>query len=292
MPDLDPHLLRAFLKVADVGTVSGAAAALNRTQAAVSMQIRRLEEVIGSPLFERSPKGLAPTENGVLLLPYAREILRLNDDVGQRIQGKRLAGRVRLGVVEDFAATRLIDILKAYRDLNPQVHIDIIVDSNRSLAAAFEQEQLDIAICDTMPLSRKPIRIWDERLLWVVRRGSACAQERPLPIIMFDGQCPWRAPAMAALSDPTIHWRLVSEASTLVGMIAAVRSGIGIGLMIESTIPEDCIPLDQAKDNPGSVSVQIGMYARSEISAPVRHLAEFIIGQIGLPRASRADPFG
>ena len=121
MANLDPHLLRAFLSVADVGTVNGAAAALHRTQAAVSMQIRRLEELAGAPLFERSTKGLALTAEGLLLLPYAREIVTLNDEVGQRICGQRMEGRVKLGVVEDFAATRLVDILKAFRDLNPPV---------------------------------------------------------------------------------------------------------------------------------------------------------------------------
>ena len=116
MQDLDPHLLRAFLSVIDVGTVNGAAAALHRTQAAVSMQIRRLEDIAGAPLFERSPKGLMANAEGRILEPYAREILTLNEEVRQRISGQRMEGRVKLGVVEDFAATRLIGILKFFRD--------------------------------------------------------------------------------------------------------------------------------------------------------------------------------
>jgi DNA-binding transcriptional LysR family regulator len=127
MLDLDPYLLRAFVSVADVGTVNGTAASLHRTQAAVSLQIKRLEILLGAPLFERSSKGLALNAQGLLLLPYAREILALNDEVHQRIQGQRIEGRVKLGVVEDFAATRLVDILKAFRDQNPRVQIDMLV---------------------------------------------------------------------------------------------------------------------------------------------------------------------
>src|SRR4051794_35176541 len=135
MLDLDPYLLRAFLTVAEVGTVNGAAASLNRTQAAVSMQIRKLEGLVGTDLFERSPRGLDLTADGLLLIPYAREILTLSDEIGKRLNGRQIEGRVRLGVVEDFAATRLIEILKAFRDQNPKVDIDIIVESNKRLAA-------------------------------------------------------------------------------------------------------------------------------------------------------------
>src|SRR5215210_5798833 len=100
MLDLDPYLLRAFLTVAEVGTVSGAALSLNRTQAAVSMQIRKLESLVGKELFVRSSKGLDLTADGRLLIPYAREILTLNDEAEQRLKGRQMEGRVRLGVVE------------------------------------------------------------------------------------------------------------------------------------------------------------------------------------------------
>src|SRR6476469_2380926 len=103
MLELDPYLLRAFLTVAEVGTVNGASLSLNRTQAAVSMQIRRLETLLGAELFERSSKGLELTAHGLLLVPYAREIMNLNDEVAKRLTGKPIEGSVRVGVVEDFA---------------------------------------------------------------------------------------------------------------------------------------------------------------------------------------------
>ena len=109
MADLDPYLLRAFLTVVEIGTVNGASASLNRTQAAVSMQIRKLEGLVGVTLFERSTKGLDLTAEGQVLVPFAREIITLNDEIGRRLNGKVIEGRVRFGVVEDFAATRLIE---------------------------------------------------------------------------------------------------------------------------------------------------------------------------------------
>ena len=276
MPNLDPHLLRAFLCVADVGTVNGAAAALHRTQAAVSMQIRRLEEMMGAPLFERSSKGLALTAAGLLLMPYAREIVTLNDEVHQRICGQRMEGRVKLGVVEDFAATRLVDILKAFRDLNPRVQIDLIIEGNRQLATAFEQDKLDLLICDTNEVVRKPLLVWPEQLLWTVRSDLAVSADEPLPVILFEEGCAWRALAIEALAERKLRWNVVCEASTLVAMATAVQVGIGIGPMMAATIPPGCRELGRADNLPAPLHVDIGLYVRTSAPEQARYLAEFV----------------
>ena len=276
MANLDPHLLRAFLSVADVGTVNGAAVALHRTQAAVSMQIRRLEDEVGAPLFERSSKGLALTAEGVLLLPYAREILTLNDEVRQRIGGQTLEGRVKLGVVEDFAATRLVDILKAFRDLNPKVQIDLIIAGNRELAALFDQDKLDLLICDTSEISRKPLVVWPEQLLWVARADLPVAADEPLPVVMFSETCLWRTRTLEALSARSVRWKVVCEASTLVAMATAVQVGIGIGPMMAATIPPGCRALDLSSTLPEPVQLDIGLYLRTGSPEQARHLADFV----------------
>ncbi|MDQ0391616.1 LysR substrate-binding domain-containing protein [Labrys monachus] len=272
----DPYLLRAFLTVAEIGTVNGTAAALGRTQAAVSMQIRKLEGLVGTRLFERSSKGLTITADGQLLTAYAREILSLNEEIGKRLQNSQIEGRVRLGVVEDFAATRLIHILKAFRDQNPKVDIDIIVEPNKRLAAMFENQKLDVVVCDVSQVNRKPMLVWGEELLWVVRSDIAVSAGTSLPIIMFEESCPWRTAAMAALADRDIQWKIVCEASTLVAMVTAVRVGIGIGPMICDTIPEDCRILDRAAGLPVPVRIDVGLYAQSAASAEADYLARFI----------------
>ena len=279
MADLDPYLLRAFLRVAEVGTVIGAAGTLNRTQAAVSMQIRKLEGLVGVLLFERSTKGLELTAEGQELIPYAREIITLNDEVRRRLAGKIVEGRVRLGVVEDFAATRLIDILGAFRDQNPRVDIDIIVEPNRRLATLFEEDQLDLVVCDTTCLDRKPLLVWTEHLLWSLRADRTIEAGIPLPIIMFDESCPWRLGVTAALSHRNIQWKTACVASTLVAMATAVRVGVGIGPMIRDTIPPGCRVLDGSSDLPGPVRIDIGLYARSSATEEKHYLADFISRQ-------------
>ena len=276
MLDLDSYLLRAFLTVAEIGTVNGAAAKLHRTQAAVSMQIRKLEELVGVTLFSRSSKGLALTSHGQIIVAYAREIVLLSDEVGRRLTGKVIEGRIRLGVVEDFAASRLIDILRDFRDQNPRVEIDIIVEPNRRLAEMFEEGKLDIAVCDVACLGRKPILIWTEYLLWAVRSDFVVDASKPLPLIMFDDSCPWNVQAIATLSQRNIKWKTACVASTLVAMATAVRVGIGIGPMISATIPDGCRALDKSSDLPAAVRIEIGFYAHSDVSEGARYLVEFV----------------
>jgi len=288
MLDLDPYLLRAFLTVAEIGTVNGAAVSLHRTQAAVSMQIRKLEALIGKELFARSSRGLDLTGDGLLLVPFAREILTLNEEAGQRLCGKEMQGRVRLGVVEDFAATRLIDILAAFRDQNPKVQIDIIVEPNKRLAAMFGNDKLDIVVCDATSIRRKPLLLWSESLLWTVRSDIAVSTDEPLPIIMFESTCPWCKPCIAALSGRNIRWKIVCEASTLVAMATAVHVGIGIGPMIAATIPNGCRALDRTTDLPEPVGIiTIGLYARTDAPEEARYLAQFIGRQSDLDGGDR-----
>ncbi|MBO9629565.1 LysR family transcriptional regulator [Shinella sp. WSJ-2] len=276
MLDLDSYLLRAFLTVAEIGTVSGAAATLNRTQAAVSMQLRKLEELVGVRLFLRSSKGLSLTAQGQIMLPYAREIVTLADEVGKRLSGKTIRDRVRLGVVEDFAAGYLIEILRNFRDQNPDIEIDIIIEPNRRLATLFNDGLLDLTVCDISCLSRKPTLVWTEYMMWTVRSDFVVDATKPLPIIMFDEGCPWTIPVTGALSQRNIAWKTACVASTLVAVATAVRVGIGIAPMIANTQPDGCRTLDKSSDLPAPVRIEIGLYSQPEIAEGARYLVEFI----------------
>ncbi len=298
MLDLDPHLLRAFLAVAQVGTINGAAAKLYRTQAAVSMQIRRLEEIVGSALFVRSAKGLALNEQGRLLLRYANEILALNEEVGKRIGQQSIKGRVKLGVVEDFAATRLIDILRMFRLQNPQVQLDLIVDGNSQLESYFSQERLDLVICDIDVMQRKagsvarePLVKWPEQLTWTVNSDFEDALVETLPVILFEENCPWRSRAVQALNERKVNWSLVCEATTLVAMATAVQVGLGVGPMINATMPPGCRSIHYLPHFPNPIALEIGLYVHSATSESAHSLADFVLrspGNIFAPLEARS----
>lgn len=260
MKYLDPHLLQAFIATADIGTVVGAAADLGRTQAAVSMQIRKLEDLVGTMLFTRGPRGLTMTSSGHLLMSYAREIISLNETFVSHLKGNEEMGRLRLGVVEDFVATQLIDILSRYRKQHPAVQIDIIVEPNARLAAMFDGKKLDAVICDIGGIRRKPLGVWTDKLYWTVREDFIEDYDRPLPIVMFDDACPWRAAALATLARAGVDWRIVSEASTLLATSAAIRAGLGAAPMMHGTIPKGCRIMHPLPDLFCPVEVTIGIF--------------------------------
>lgn len=132
--DIDVRLLRAFVTVADTGTVSRAADRLARTQAAVSMQLQRLEGEVGAELLRRSPRGVTLTEAGEILLAFARKAIAIGDDARREIEGRRLVGRVRLGIVEDLAITRLPLIIAEFRRRHPSVEIELTSASSSDLS--------------------------------------------------------------------------------------------------------------------------------------------------------------
>ncbi|MDR2310157.1 MAG: LysR family transcriptional regulator [Brucellaceae bacterium] len=278
MIDLDPKLLRAFVTVVEVGTINGAARSLNRTQAAVSMQIQRLEELLDIKLFERSARGLKMTAAGMVLLSQAQEILRINDDVLGRLSSLSGSGRVRLGVLEDFASSGLIEILKKFRDQYKDVQIDIVVENNRTLGARFEEKNIDLAICDVSVLDRKPVIEWTEQLYWTVRDDICIAPDGTLPIIMFDELCPWRERAVDALN--TINWTMVCEAGALAAVSTAIRVGVGVGLMTYHTIPPDCRVLRQLSQLAPSFPVTLGLFSQSDPQRPVRTITQMIAEHI------------
>ena len=294
MLDLDPHLLRAFLSVARVGTINGAAASLHRTQAAVSMQIRRLEEIVSAPLFVRSAKGLVLNDQGSFLVRYANDILALNEEVGKRIGQQSLQGRVKLGVVEDFAATRLIDILRMFRTQHPQLQLDLIVDGNSQLETLFSQKKLDLVICDVDVMQRKsgsvgrePLVTWPEQLTWTVNSDFEDSRVEALPVILFEEGCPWRLRAVQALNERNVNWSLVCEATTLVAMATAVQVGLGVGPMITATIPPGCRSINYLPNFPNPIALDIGLYVHSATSESAHCLADFVLRSPGNIFAAR-----
>jgi len=146
----------------------------------------------------------------------------------------------------------------------------------------FANEKLDIVICDATSVNRKPVQLWHEDLLWVVRSDIAVNTAEALPIILFESTCPWSKPCLEALSDRKLHWKIVCEASTLVAMATAVRVGIGIGPMIAATIPNGCRALDRAADLPAPVRIGIGLYMPARVPEEARYLADFVGRQSNL----------
>jgi DNA-binding transcriptional LysR family regulator len=275
-PDIDVRLLRAFVAVSEAGTVSRAADRLARTQAAVSMQLQRLEADVGVKLLRRSPRGMALTDAGEILLTYARKTLALGEDARRQIAGRQLVGRVRLGIVEDLAVTRLPAIIADFRRRHPSVEIDLMSSSSADLARAFREARCEIVMADPARFSTAPMAHISRQLVWCASRLLEAEPGGTLPLVMFEGSCSWQDRMLATLAESGIGWRVGCRVSTFAALISGLRAGLGIGVMLAEGMPADCEDVRQRLSLPAAPAADFGIFVGPGSSPLAAELGAFM----------------
>jgi DNA-binding transcriptional LysR family regulator len=236
MIDLDPSCLRAFLAVATEGGFTKAALSLHRTQSAVSMQIRRLEEALGTTLIADRKKATL-TSAGERVLEHARRIVALNDEVLGRARGGDIAGRVRIGTPDDYIAFFLPPVLRRLSITHPQVEIEVRCGLSADLIQQVDRGQIDFALVTRLPGLDGGTTVRREPLVWVAG-DEAAASKRPLPLALFSTGCPFREAALAALRNADVPWRIAYESLSTASLLAAVTEGLALAAVTPlSVIP-------------------------------------------------------
>jgi DNA-binding transcriptional LysR family regulator len=284
--DLDTSLLRAFVTVAETGAVGVAATRLARTQAAVSMQLRRLEEELGQRLLDRSPRGVQLTEAGHLLLPYAHTILGAGADARRALSAGQVSGTVRLGMLEDIAVGRLPRALRRFSIAYPQVALEIVVDSSAALSSRLADGSLDVVVGDPALVDAAPLLTWTQPLFWVGARGFSRDPQAALPVVAFGGACLWQQQVLTALRRAGIAWRIVCTSTSLPAVQSAVEAGLGVSVLLDGNIrPESMRVLGQADGLPDAPTADFGLFMR-EVSgaqaAAVQTLQTFLCEELHL----------
>jgi DNA-binding transcriptional LysR family regulator len=228
--DLETTLLRAFVTAVRTGSISRAAAAMAQSQPALSLQLRKLERTVGQPLLHRTPTGVTPTPAGEVLLPYAERILALTS---QALAGTReaVAGHCGIGLMEDLTVAPLPEALAEFAELHPQATLEVLTLPGPEMAKAFSDGRLHVALFDTAYLPEPPR--WTVRmpLAWAAAPTFDVTQD-PLPLIMFSQPCRWRPSILDTLDRAGRKWRIVFESTSLMGIQAAIRAGLGVGALI------------------------------------------------------------
>ena len=268
-PALDPDLLRSFLVVAEVGTVTGASEILGRTQSAISVQLRRLETAVGTALFERQARGVTLTGAGERLLPVARRIL---DD----LQGVRamfstpLEGALRVGIPDDYETSLLQTVLRDFAKRHPRVDISARCALSVDFPDAVRRGELDVALYTAGPGTASGQVLFEEPLVWAAAQDWQWDGDQPIPLALFDRACWWRDCAVRTLADAGLGIRTVFESESAWGVKAAIGSGLAVGVLAESTLergmrvlsvdeglpplPKTTLSLLMAKSRPDSVA--------------------------------------
>ncbi|MFH8796001.1 LysR family transcriptional regulator [Streptomyces sp. NPDC017941] len=232
--DLEITLLRSFVAVVRAGSISRAAATLGHTQPALSQQVRKLESAVGRPLLYRSPSGVSLTRAGEELLPYAERILSLCAQALTET-GRTLTGRCGIGLLEDLAASQLPQVLADLARLHPSATLEVLSCSKAEMREAYEAGRVQLVL-DEVPHIPGPPR-WTVRrpLVWAVGQGVDVTAD-PLPVVLFSNACSWRTSVLASLEHSERHWRVTFESNSLVGVLAAVRAGLGVAALMPANL--------------------------------------------------------
>ncbi|SOE01372.1 LysR substrate-binding domain-containing protein [Caenispirillum bisanense] len=288
-PALDMDLLRTLVLVAETGSFTRAGERLRRTQSTVSLQVRRLEDAVGAPLFLRGARRVHPTPAGEMLLPYARQILRLNDEALARLARGDLAGTVRLGTPEDFATTHLPQVLAAFARAHPRVSLEVGCDLTLNLLDRFAAGEFDLVLVKREPQGPGGgVRVWREPLVWAAAApGLAALAEagEALPLVVAPHPCVYRKRAMQALDAARRPWRVAYTSPSLAGTQAAVKAGLGLTVLPREMVPPDLTVLDEADGLPALAETEIALLRAPGPGAAtvVDRLADHIVRSLERP---------
>ncbi len=262
--NLDMDALRALVAVVDLASFSHAAQQLGRTQSAISLQIKRLEDLLGQVLLHRTQGRVdGATAEGVALLAYARQILRLNDEAYSCVAQDAAVGTLRIGLPEELMECVFPAAMSRFRALYPRMQLRLQADTSARLLAALERAELDLILfkhcSDRAPANASTI--WQEALVWMAGESHADLRPSPLPLALFGENCAFRIAATAALAQAGLSSQLVYSGSSLTGLRHAVRCGLGITALPSSLLL------------PGMRSLDSGLPALPPASIAVRHAA-------------------
>jgi len=273
---LDMELLRTFLEVSQCGGFTRTGLRLHKAQSTVSLHVKRLEAAVGKLLFERQGKRVRLTEEGETLAIYARKILDLAREAGERINRPLPVGAVRIGIPEDFAGRQLPFVLRQFAARYPAVRVEVTSAVSSELLRGLTNGALDLALARCQRKDGSSA-VWQEPLVWVGARDFTLEKQRPLPLVMFPNGCLYRPLVLERLRKSAIPSKIVYTSTSLAGVQAAVLAGLGITVLAESNVLREFKVLTKQNGLPPLPTTRISIYwGKGQRSEAAIEMAEFI----------------
>src|ERR1700693_178974 len=260
---LNFELLRAFVAVADCGGFHRAAERLNLTQSTVSQQIKRLKLETNRPLFRRTTRSVALTDDGEMLLGDARRLLQLEEVARHRLAGPRLSGSVRFGVVEEVAGGSLPSALRRFATLHPGVKLEVQIGVSAELIEQLNAGRLDIVFAKRPLGTSKGRLVWREPLVWAAADTFDLIPGAALPLALYRERSVSREAALAALQDGELTWEIASRRPSLTGVRAAALAGLAITPLPASAVIAGLRLLDAEAGLPRLPDLEFALYEKA-----------------------------
>jgi len=260
---LEFELLRAFVAVADYGGFHRAAERLNLTQSTISQQIKRLEAETRRPLFRRTTRSVALTDEGEMLLGDARRLLQFEEAARHRLTAPRLSGTVRLGAVEEVAGGSLPPALGRFAALHPRVKLEVQIGVSAELIEQLNAGRLDVVLAKRPLGTSKGRLVWREPLVWAAAETFDLIAGASLPLALYRERSVSRDAALSALRDCELGWEIVYTSPSLTGVRAAAVAGLAVTPLPLSAVTAGLRVLGAAEGLPPLPDLEFAIYERA-----------------------------
>ncbi|MFM9924375.1 LysR substrate-binding domain-containing protein [Variovorax sp. H27-G14] len=291
MTTLDLELLRSFAAVVSHHSFAAAGVHLERTQSAITQQMQRLEEQIGHPLFAKQGRQKRLTEHGERLLTYAHHLLALNDEALRSLRQGQLEGNLRIGAPHDVAETMLPLLLTEVARTSPLLQLDIHIGRSPYLMTSLKSGEVDMIISNRADAQSQfeGVVLRNSPTVWLCAAGYVHDPAKPVPLIMADGPSIFRRLAHEALDAAGVAWTPRYTSSSLIGIKAALRAGLGVTARGVEQLDAGLRVLGAGDGMPRLPDLAYHLYVRSHVVNPVtRQVFETLKTQLRLPRTDVA----
>lgn len=263
MRNIPTDLLRAFVAVIDLKGYTRAGERLGRAQPTISLQIKRLQELVGTPLFDKENGGARLTEAGEIAAGYARRILALNDELVMKLARKDARGKLRIGLPNDYADQFLPKVMSGFGSEPASMAFDVTCDLSVNLLQEYREGLLDIVVAMTTDgAAEGAILSWRERLSWVSGDAAGGALRDPVRVVCYQEGCVYRRTILAALQRDGRPFDIVFTSPSLAGIEAALAASFGVSVLAERTIPARLRRLGPEAGLPLLPDAIVGIYVK------------------------------
>lgn len=278
MMNIPTSLLRSFVTVVELGGFTQAAEWLGRSQPAISLQLKRLEDMLQQTLLIRSGKKLELSPSGVLLFKYAKQILTINDEAVSRFSKSSVSGQIHFGIPSEFATTLLPKIVGRFAQAYPNVTLEVTCALSKDLLSTSGRLRYDLILAlHDDPFSAGSSLVKEDRLVWVGGTDNDVHLNTTVSLIVAPEGCIYRKRGKETLQKNLKDWRIVYTIPDLTGIQAAINEGLGITVLAKSTVPKNLRVLKNSEKLPELGKVGISLISQSkDPGEAITRLIEFV----------------
>jgi DNA-binding transcriptional LysR family regulator len=283
---LEIDVLKTFIAVAETGSVKYAAERVARSPAAVSMQMKKLERLVGAPVFHRSEGAMRLSDSGDRLMPHAHRIIEANDTALAALLSPDIKGMVRIGLCLENIETRMPEILAGFSRVHPGVTVNINAGDAKDLSAMLATNALDIAILTTgggVTNLENDRLLYEQPLVWATHKNSRRDGESPLQVAVAPSGCPWRDAALDALKRAGIEYRISYLSNVSESQLAAVRADLAVAALPASRVVNSTHPICVSSDLPELPYTRMVLRMSDRPDANTKALATQVLSAFNRP---------